>query len=79
MEIEYCSRKKNPANGPSWRPDYINAANDKEEKMLHTMGYVTWGSIKHKEAQKVIGNACQAFQQSEVTSEANDKLENHLH
>ena len=57
MEIEYCPGKKNPADGPSRYPDYIDAANDKEEKTIHTMGYVTRDSIKCGEAQKVIENA----------------------
>ena len=77
MEIEYRLGKKNLADGLFWRPDYIDAANNKEEKTLHTMGYVTWGFIKHGEAQKVIKNARQATQQSEITNEV-DILESHL-
>ena len=46
MEIKYCPGKKNLADGPFWCFDYMDAANDKEEKTLHTMSYVTWGSIK---------------------------------
>ena len=71
MKIEYHPRKKNPADRPSWHPDYIDAADNKEEKILHTMDYMTRGFIKHGKAQKIIENACQAIQQSEVTSEAN--------
>ena len=41
MEIEYRPGKKNPANRPFRHPDYIDAANDKEEKTLYTVGYVT--------------------------------------
>ena len=62
MEIEYCPRKKNLADKPSWRLDYMDAADNKEEKTLHTVGYVTRGSIKHGEVQKVIENACQTTQ-----------------
>ena len=46
MEIEYCPEKKNSADGPSQRSDYMDAANDKEEKILHIVSYITWGSIK---------------------------------
>ena len=56
----------------------MDAANNKEDRILHIMGYVTRGSIKRKEAQKMIENVRQATQQSEVTSEANNELESHL-
>ena len=71
MKIKYCFGKKNPADKPFWRSDYIDAANNKEERTLHIVDYVTWGSIKHGETQKAIENTHQATQQSEVTSEAN--------
>ena len=57
MEIEYCPRKKNPTDELFWRSDYIDVADDKEEKTLHTVGYVIQGSIKCGEAQKTIENA----------------------
>ena len=38
MEIEYCPEKKNPANRPSRYSDYMDAANNKEEKTLYTVG-----------------------------------------
>ena len=59
MKIEYRPGKKNPADEPFWRFDYMDAANNKEEKTIHTVGYVTWGFIKREEAQKAIENACQ--------------------
>ena len=71
MEIEYCPEKKNPTDEHSQHPDYIDAANNKEERTLHTVGYVTRGSTKRREAQKAIENARQVTQQSEITSEAN--------
>ena len=78
MEIEYHPEKKNPVDGPSWHPDYMDTANDKEDKTLHTIDYVTQGFIKHGEAQKMIENAHQATQQSKVISEVDNKLESHL-
>ena len=75
MEIEYCSGKKNSANGLSWHPD---AANNKNKKTLYTVGYMTQGLIKCGETQKTIENTYQATQQPEVTSEANNKLESHF-
>ena len=77
MEIEYCSGKKNPVDGPSWHPDYIDPIDNEEKKTLHTIGYMTRDSIKYEKAQKAIENACQATQRSEVTSETNT-LESHL-
>ena len=56
----------------------MDAANNKEEKTLHTISYVTWGSIKREEAQKTIENAQQVIQQSEITSKADNKLESHF-
>ena len=41
MEIEYCPRKKNLADGSSWHLDYMDAADNKEKKTLHIVGYVT--------------------------------------
>lgn len=58
MEIKYCPGKKNPADGIFWRLDYIDVANNEEEKTLHTVSYMTWGSVKRREAQKAIKNAC---------------------
>ena len=55
----------------------MDATNDEKERTLHTMSYVTRGFIKREEAQKVIENARQAIQQSEITSEANT-LKNYL-
>ena len=78
MEIEYHPWKKNLADSFSWYCDYMDAANNKEEKTLHTVGYVTWGSIKCKEAQKMIENARQATQQSKVISKANNKSKSYL-
>ena len=37
MEIEYHPGKRNLADGLSWHPDYIDIANNKEEKTLHIM------------------------------------------
>ena len=62
MKIEYCLKKKNPADELSWRSNYIDVANNEEEKTLHTVGYVTQGFIKCGEAQKAIKNACQITQ-----------------
>ena len=56
----------------------MNAVDNNKEETLHTMGYMTWSCIKREKAQKAIENACQATQQSEVTSEANNKSESHL-
>ena len=77
MEIKYCPEKKNLADRPSQCFDYMDIANNEQKKILHTVGYMTWGSIKRREAQKAIENARQATQQSEVTSEA-DTLKSHL-
>ena len=55
----------------------MDAADNKKKKTLHTVDYVTWGFIKCGEAQKVIKNARQVTQQSEVTSEA-DTSESHF-
>ena len=56
----------------------MDAVNNKEEKTLHTMNYVTQTFIKHGKVQKTIENTCQVTQQSEVTSEADNKLESHF-
>ena len=71
MEIKDCSKKKNPADGHFRHPDYMDAADDEEEKLLHIVGYVTRGFIKCEEAQKAIKNVRQATQQFKVISEAN--------
>ena len=77
MEIKYHSEKKNPTDGPSQHPNYIDAANKEAEKIIYIMGYVTWGSIKYGKTQKAIENVHQAIQQSEITSEA-DTSESHF-
>ena len=71
MEIKDCPEKKNPTDRPSQHSDYIDAADDEEEKPLHIVGYVTRSSIKCEGAQKAIKNAHQTTQQSKVISEAN--------
>ena len=71
MEIKDCPEKKNPTDRPSQHSDYIDAADDEEEKPLHIVGYVTRDSIKCEEAQKAIKNARQTTQQSKVISKAN--------
>lgn len=78
LEIEYRLGKKNPADGPSQRPDYMDAGDDKELRILHTVGYVTRGSMKRGEARKAIKDARQAPQGSEATSGSDSDSESLL-
>ena len=62
LEIEYCPRKKNPADESFQCLDYMDTADNKKEKTLYTMSYVTRSFIKRGEAQKAIENARQTIQ-----------------
>ena len=62
LEIEYCPRKKNPADEPFQCLDYIDTADNKKEKTLYTMSYVTQSFIKCEKVPEAIENARQTIQ-----------------
>ena len=66
LAIEYREGKKNPADGPSRRPDYMNP---EDNGVMCIVGYVTQSSAKRAMAQEALEDRSQASSSPEVTVE----------
>ena len=77
LVIEYCPDKKNPADRPSYHPDYVTSGNDSEQTLC-TVRYMTRSLVKANKTVQENREVCQVLPTPKVTSESDHASESQL-